>query len=718
MRLSKAECSVYTVAAAILCVFSTLFYFDFTSKSAVGQERIVGSIAFKKHVAQRKFASQVVWEDIEQREPVYNNDTIRTSDASETVIRLVDGTEIMVNENSMILLSMATDEIDIQFRGGSISAKRGELSGDTVGALNITSGDTTVSLDKSDVRISGGKDRGLNLTVDRGAAKVTAGDAVKRVGENQKVIVAEDSRKIDVIDIPLRPIAPLPGSVIVTRDRTANVVFAWEPLRPGQEACIEVSGEDPGAGIRFTRPIRGNTLVLGLQPGAYFWRLKATNGKTGVVDESVTRTVTVVRDVPARLMFPANRQAFRHAGENPIISFTWSGGENVRHYELTIASDPGMRSAVKTIRTPDSRIAVDSLGPGTYYWRVCSVMAAGDRTNRTQSVARMFEISKTIIAEPPKPLFPEDGGVVSGAVLVKKGLLFSWDKSSDIPRTILTVSRDSGFRSVVYSGKSEVNFLSLRKRLAPGTYYWNVTGLLPDRTTTRPSGPMRFTVSENDSIRLVSPAKDAEFRLAGPTGSVRFAWEEPEPYGEYSLQLSRSSSFNQPVREERVRGGSAVVAGLSGGTYYWRVVLGSGEGGPLMASNAGSIIIREPLGEPTITSPRSGEIIDFDKLQEVSLSWKTPVNANTYRLRFYRMENNRARFVAEQTMNTGEMEVREMNFLGEGKFLLSVQAYEMSDGGGKILRESPVSRAYFEIRMNREVKKPKIITPKILYLER
>ncbi|HOD14217.1 MAG TPA: FecR domain-containing protein [Spirochaetota bacterium] len=717
MKLSKVEFSVYTAAAVILCVFSTLFYFDFTSKPAVGQERIVGSIAFKKRVAQRKFASQVVWEDIEQKEPVYNNDTIRTSNASETVIRLVDGTEIMVNENSMILLSLTTDEIDIQFRGGSISAKRGDLGDDKLGALNITSGDTTVSLDKSDVQVSGGKDRGINLTVNRGEAKVTAGDTVKRVGENQKVIVAADAKKIDVISIPVRPISPLPDSVIVTKDMTTIVTFTWEPLGPEQDAFIEVIGEDTDTINRVVRKIEGNSLVLGLPPGTYNWHLTAKNRKTGAMDESGTRKVTIVRDLPARLMSPVNGQVFNHAGDNPIISFTWTGGDNVQQYELWIATDPGMKSVVRIMKTPDSRIAVDSLGPGTYYWQVHSLIKVGNRSSRTMSGARMFAVAKTTITDPPRPLFPADGGTVRSAVIMKKGVLFSWKKSEDIPHTILTLSKDSSFRSVVYTGRSSLNVLTVRTRLAPGMYYWNVTGLLSNRKLTRPSDSMRFTVSDNDSIRLISPVNAAEFRMAGATGTIRFTWEQPETYGDYTLQVARSRDFGTVMREERVQGGSAVISKMPGGTYYWRVLLRSGEGGLMMSSSPYSITVRELLSEPTITSPRRGEIIDFDKMQEVNLSWKTPDNANTYRLRFYRLENERAQLVSERTLNATAMEINDMNFLGEGKFMFTVQAFETSLGSEKILRESPVSRTYFEIRLNKIVKKPKIITPKVLYLE-
>ncbi len=717
MRLSKAEFSVYTVAAVILCVFTTLFYFDFTSKSAVGQERIVGSITFKKHVAQRKFASQVVWEEIEQKEPVYNNDTIRTSDASEAVIRLVDGTEITVNENSMILLSLATDEIDIQFRVGSISAKRGDLGDDRIGGLKITSGDTTVSLEKSDVQVSGEKDKGINVTVDRGEALVTAGDTMKRVGENQNVIVTEGSKKIDVLFIPIKPIAPLPDSVIVTQDPAANIVFTWEPLKPEQDGTFLVTGDGAGAANRIARKIQGNSLVLGLPPGTYTWRLTAMNRKTGGVDESGTRKITIVRDMPALLMNPVNGQVFNHAGENPIISFTWSGSDTVQQYELNIAADPGMKSVIRTMNISGSRIAIDTLGPGTYYWQVYSIIKVGDRTSRTMSGARMFEVSKTTATDPPRPLFPEDGVIMRSAVLLKRGVLFSWEKSEEIPQTILTVSKDRRFSSVVYTGKSGLNFLNMRKQLSPGTYYWKLSGLLANQRPTRSSAAMRFTISAGDSIRLVSPANDSVFRMTGAIGMIRFTWEQPEPYGEYILQVSRSRGFNPMIREERVQGSSVVLSGLSGGTYYWRVLLRSGEGGLLMASNPYHITVIEQLGKPTITSPRMGEIIDFDKIQEVNLSWKMLANANAYRLRFYRIENNATRFVTERTLNAAAMEISDMNFLGEGKFIFTVQALEMSMDGEKLLRESPIARTQFEIRLNKIVNKPKITTPKILYIE-
>jgi hypothetical protein len=717
MRLSKVEFSVYTTAAVIICVFSTLFYFDFTSRAAMGQERVVGSITYKKRVAQRKFAEQVVWEDIEHKEPVYNNDSIRTAEGSETVIRLVDGTEIMVNENSMILLSLATNEIDIQFRGGSISAKRGDLGGEEVSTLNIKSGETTVSVDKSDVQISGEKDRGINVTVDKGAAKVVSGATEKRVEENQKVVIAGNSKKIEVTTIPLKPLVPLPDSVIATQGETANIMFTWDPLRPEQDASIEVTDVGNGARKQVVRKIRGVSVVLGLPPGSYTWRIMAINSNTGSAEESGSRRLTILREMPARLMYPGNGEVFHYSGENPIIPFKWSGSEHTQSYQLNIAQDPGMKSVVKTLSTADSQIAVDSLGTGTYYWQVVSIIRVGESSNSSASTARTFEISKQNVINPPRPMFPPDGGTVRRAVLLNKGILFSWEKNEEIPLTRLVIAKDPDFKKTIFKGNSTVNFLSFREKLEPGTYYWRISGQLPDRRLVGSSASIRFSVSDNDSIRLIAPADASELTLMGTIGLLRFTWEQSELYGEYILQVSRSKSFSGVLREERVHGGSAVITGLPGGTYYWRVLLKNSDGGTIMRSGTNYIVVRELLDLPTITSPVNGAVIDFDKLQEIDLSWKMPLDANRFRLKFYRIENNTPRFITERELNAAAMEINDMGFLGEGRFMFSVQALEVGEDGTKILRESPVARSYFEVRMNKIEKKPKIVLPKIIYVE-
>src|SRR4030042_2611749 len=82
----------------IISVCSALLYADFTHKIEAGGAKQIGTVTYKREVAQRKYVSQVVWEDVEQNTPVYNNDSIRTADLSEAIVNLSDGTRINIDE--------------------------------------------------------------------------------------------------------------------------------------------------------------------------------------------------------------------------------------------------------------------------------------------------------------------------------------------------------------------------------------------------------------------------------------------------------------------------------------------------------------------------------------------------------------------------------------------------------------------------------------------
>ena len=92
MKSLSINSLVIGIGSVIIITFSLLFYNDLTKKVDAGEAEEVGTITFKREVAQRKYTSQVVWENIEQNAPVYNYDSIRTANLSEAVIHLKDGT--------------------------------------------------------------------------------------------------------------------------------------------------------------------------------------------------------------------------------------------------------------------------------------------------------------------------------------------------------------------------------------------------------------------------------------------------------------------------------------------------------------------------------------------------------------------------------------------------------------------------------------------------
>ena len=162
---------------------------------------LIGTITYKRKIAERKYAGQVIWEGIENNVPVYNYDAIRTSDQSEASVRLNDGTEIKLNENSMILLALNKNQIDIQFNQGSIVATRGEAKGD-LKTLNIKSGSTNISIGKSDVKLAQNKSGDLNLSVAKGNAAIDTGKESADLGADQALVVSKDSGMLLNLTLP------------------------------------------------------------------------------------------------------------------------------------------------------------------------------------------------------------------------------------------------------------------------------------------------------------------------------------------------------------------------------------------------------------------------------------------------------------------------------------------------------------------------------------
>src|SRR5271157_5574126 len=113
------------ISALVIMTCSALLYAELTRRVESSGAKQIGTIVFKREVAQRKYASQVIWEDLEQNTPVYNNDTVRTAEMSEARINL-NGTYVNLDENSLILLSLTKEGININFSHGSISANRGD----------------------------------------------------------------------------------------------------------------------------------------------------------------------------------------------------------------------------------------------------------------------------------------------------------------------------------------------------------------------------------------------------------------------------------------------------------------------------------------------------------------------------------------------------------------------------------------------------------------
>lgn len=718
MKSLSVNLLVIGIGSVIVTTFSLLFYFDLTKKVDAGEAKEVGTITFKREVAQRKYNSQVVWEDIEQNAPVYNYDSIRTATLSEAVIHLKDGTEIGVTENSMIMLILAKEQIDIQFSRGSVMTKRVNVDSRDVKKLNIRTGNTTVSIEKSDVKFT--SDRGKdNLTVNMGNAKVSTARGEKIVKSDQKVIVSGDSQEMKVYTLTLKLNSPSPNSYISASSASRGILFSWQPIKGKHRTFLEVSRDNSFSDRVIRRAVTRNFSTVRMKSGIYYWRLRAKNRITGKTEMSDVRRLSIIRDEAPHLIEPRDGATFVYRKSPPLIHFKWSRSEIAQTYRLIISRNPSMKEVLKTLKVPNNNVAINSLSRGIYYWRVDRIANLSGITQESSSRAHKLTIDERELLQAPELRYPPDNENISSLLLKKKSVTFTWKKGPGIPESRLLIASDRDFKSIAFNGSSRTNFLKIQKELPEGRYYWRVAGFIDGKEATEPSITGTFTVTAKDTLQLVAPANGAILSPEGESRSIpiRFSWQKSFFKGNYILQIARDDNFSDIYRTDTANTYFKTVDSINPGEFFWRVSFLDEDGSVLLRSKPYSFSVRENLMAPMIIFPRNGEVVNMDDRDDLSLRWKRMEEVNFYRVSLYQVRGSSLQLIAAEKTEDTSYRIDDLSKLDVGKFRWILQAFDTYGDSNKKLRKSPEARVNFVIKLGRTRVKPKLKLPKTLYIE-
>ncbi|MBN2079217.1 MAG: PQQ-binding-like beta-propeller repeat protein [Spirochaetes bacterium] len=584
---------VLGAAALIITLCSVLLYADFTMRGGSGDEERIGSITFKRRVAQRKYAAEVIWEDLEQKATVFNNDSIRTSDLSEAVIELDDGTIIGLDENSLILLALSRDGVTIDFSRGTISAQRASLAeGDAI-ELSIRSSEAVVSIDKADVKLSRAGDEALDVTVTGGTAEVTSGGTSKTIGDDERAVVTagEEAR---VVRRSLKAVAPAPLATVVTAEAAVTVDFKWEALEGEENPVLEIARDR-----NFTRPRRipapgSGSLGVTLAEGDYYWRFRGTGGGKG--EYSDARRLSVLRDRQVRLLAPEKGQTVTYVDATPVIAFRWQGSRFANEYRVDLSRNG---TTERTFTTPLREISMDGLGEGSYTWRVTPLNEAFASYEKSGAESS-FMIARTEKTRPPELLFPPDrykagSGILGG----EREFIFSWSDDARAQTYRFMIARDPGFTDMAVSSSVNRNYYPMSDSLPPGRYYWRVAPIGEGgvRTFSKPRTiTILSTVTVAPGLPLVKAVRDGGDGAV--TASVWFPWRVEGFSGDRRLEVARDAGFLDMAAMRKTGEDEAVVEDLPPGVYYWRVRLLGDERAlvgetpplPLYLSTAGAIV--------------------------------------------------------------------------------------------------------------------------------
>lgn len=698
MRLSKSDILIPLAGIAALAALGYFLYVDFTRPGGPGGTELIGTLVAKSNVAERKYTRDVIWTELDDESDLYNYDTIRTSSRSQAHIRLKNGTEIRLNENSMILLTLDEDEVGIQFLGGSISAAQKPGSGADDQKVSIISGDSVVSLDDSEVVLARGGDDKLQMTVNRGTALLQTGDTEQLVLENQEVSAGDD--EIRIADLAVRLIAPENNRHFPLTGDTTPVDFSWETLRGAFRTTLEIAGSitmnDP---VTSVQAVNGKGRVL-LPDGVYYWRVIAVNAATKKIETSETRRFVVMNTRPANLLLPENGAVIRYRDKAPLINFAWSGSESASGYTIAVSKNPDMSSPVIDTATSVSRVSLSVPGEGSYFWKVSIVPDSEQITNKIESAIHRFNVVKTERLEPPIPLAPLDDKAIHAALVEQKGLTFSWRVGPEIAQTELALAKDREFSRIVEMKNETRTLVSLPGPLEAGRYYWRLRGVLGDGTRTDFSSIRSFSIVTEGRIGLIEPADMSVIPPGeGKATTVRFTWSDTGLEGSYLLKISRDKNFSALFKDSTIEGNTTEIDGFAEGDYFWKVSQANEKGEEIMASNVFTFGIAGELAKPGVITPQGGSTIDMVQRDALDFSWRPVPGANLYRLSLYQVVGGTQRAVARIETRNVTYSLTDLKKLDVGNFVWTIQAIESYAGTNRVKRKSDEARIPFKITL-------------------
>ncbi|OHD70165.1 MAG: hypothetical protein A2W19_05090 [Spirochaetes bacterium RBG_16_49_21] len=715
MRLSKSDLIAGSIGAFALATLSYLLYAEMTSRSGRGSTELIGAINSTRNIAERKFSAQVVWDEVEKNASVYNFDTIRTADQSEAIIRLKDGTEITLNENSMVLLSLSEKEFDIQFMQGAINAKQAAVKTAGARTVNISSGGSIITLKNGDVSLSQDRDKGLNLTVSRGTAAFLSEKGEQVLTENQNIQSGKDGIKL--YDLTVKLILPEKDAYIPIGADQAAVRFIWELPKGGFTPFLEIANNPSLADPIIKKRAAGNAAPAYLPEGIYYWRVTAINNVTKKVEASEIRRLSILDNRPAELIAPANGSIIQYRDANPMINFIWSRNESVSRYGLTVSRKTDMSDAVANTIVDGTKISINSLGKGVYYWKIASVPEVAYGQKSAESAVHTFTVAKIDKLPPPEPVYPPENKSIHPLAIVRKGLNFTWLKDSSIPQTQIMIAADKDFSKVIANKTSTDNSIRITDSLKEGVYYWNLRGLMSDGSSTDYSSAFRFRVATEGALRLVEPNDNAILIDNKGRGiPITFSWIKSELEGGYLLRISKDRNFSSLVKELPAADTSTEMPRIEDGTYYWLVRLIDEKGAGILSSPVYSFKVVGKLGLPVAVEPKSGSTVNMVKQDALELRWAAVKGANLYRVGLFQINNGIQHSIAAVETADTAYRFPDLKKLDEGRFFWSLRALDADSTSRRVIRKSDEARMEFEITLGGE-KKIKIKSPRILYLE-
>jgi hypothetical protein len=616
-NFGKTEKSILYGAVLLLLLFSYFLYDDslLFRRGNDSQNELIGDMSLSKNDVRRKNSDNFSWFPAEQKDSIYQHDSIFTGEDSRASITLKDGSVIEIQPNSLVTLNIKDGQMSLDLRYGNIKGQVAKGS-----TLTVTSAGKEVKLDSS---------KQIDLIKDRYGKKALGPAA----------------------DLHVDLITPS-GTQVVKAKSTDPVKLRWKGTGPISKYELQVSKDDQFSEVVSRELTRHQNFDVteNLDDGNYHWRIRAYDSGGRVAFTTKSHDFTVSHYQSPEIVSPVTESVtnLEIIGKPEEIradaKVSWTSPTDYPKFHIQVARDPEFKDMVKNVLTPDKESVAPKLQSGVYYARVAGYLPQKQISSSWSPVVKftMNLIAKTQVLPPTpilitkkisfKPPKPDDRSPAA-----VRAPVVEWKPVLEVPQYKLQISKDRAFaRPAEYMVK---NPKTAWAQYRPGQYYYRVYSVTADGVSSLPSTVGVMNITSNDPIlNPIHPVHlQASQSMPKPTPQeVKLSWSEVAYAKSYMVQVDKDDKFSKPEQFE-FKSTSGVLTLPETGKYHVRVRALNDDSKSISDFSSSQIAeysFTSPLGIPSLSEPfdKATIFLQQDTAPFVWLEWKSVSGAKVYRI--------------------------------------------------------------------------------------
>lgn len=649
----RTEKIILGIAVAVLMVFSYFLYDDslLFSKSNDNKLELIGAMSVSQNDVRRKNLDTFSWMPASSKDKIFQNDSIFTGERSQAVIQLQDGTQIKIHPNSLITLNLKNGQMNLDLRYGNLV---GEIAKDS--ALTIKSGNEEFKLEnkpgspeKSQIQFKKAHSGTTDLKLISGNVKYTdkKKNMFKELPKDIEVSVSKNG-EVKKLEKPVLTLTTADNINLLRINPNDPIPFSWDSKGEVSKFELDMSTTEDFNTVAVSKTTVDKKIAVteSLEPGDYFWRLKALdkNGDTSAVS-SVNKMHIIKFEGPQITTPTAQAQVnleLKAKPKEPLNTTTdiqWTAPPYLKNFIWQVAQDSEFNSIIHQGNTKELAAVTPKLSSGTYYLRVQGQTDSQKNSPWSEVVSFTLNLVAQKEIPPSKPILitksidfktPVNSDRNPSSMELPK---IAWKPVSQVKNYHLQISKNIHFKEVEKYDVTQTQIGWSKYR--PGKYYYRVYARGHSELISEPSETGTLDISVGAII--LAPFKPIDIIALKPTPKETAAtWNEVAFAKHYLVQMDRNKEFKQPLQFE-FASNKGMLTLPDPGSYHIRVQALDEAHKPLTEfSNVEAALysFKTPLSTPSLIEPFNNASIFLQTEMEpfIWLEWKKVDRATSYKI--------------------------------------------------------------------------------------